>query len=73
MNVTAKNWANGLGMDGRDGRRKFSTQDLGSRGIAVRIDGRSEVVHYEVVTGTANHFSAYEIALNHYLAAKRVS
>jgi hypothetical protein len=44
-------------------RTHFETLDLASAGIAVRLQAVKGPRRYMVVTGTDNHISAYEIAL----------
>jgi hypothetical protein len=55
---------NANGISGYDfaSRSHFETLDLGCRGIAVRLQAVRGPRRYMVVTGTANHFSAFEIA-----------
>ena len=43
-------------------RTHFETLNLGCRGIAVRLQAVKGVRRYMIVTGTTNHYSAYEIA-----------
>lgn len=54
--------ANGISGYDFSCRTYFETLDLGSRGIAVRLQAVRGERRYMVVTGTSNHFSAYEIA-----------
>ena len=53
------------GMTGYDfaSRTHFETLDLGSRGIAVRLQAVKGPRRYMIVTGTANHFGAFEVAM----------
>lgn len=55
---------NANGISGYDfgSRTHFETLDLGCRGIAVRLQAVNGPRRYMVVTGTTNHFGAFEIA-----------
>lgn len=62
--ITTTQHPNGLGMTGYDAscRTSFETLDMGSRGIAVRLNTVRGHRRYMVVSGTKNHHSAYEVA-----------
>jgi hypothetical protein len=54
--------ANGISGYDFSCRTHFETLNLGSRGIAVRLQAVRGPRRYMIVTGTDNHMSAYEVA-----------
>ena len=54
--------ANGISGYDFGSRTHFETLDLGSQGIAVRLQAVKGPRRYMVVTGTTNHFGAFEVA-----------
>ena len=60
--ISSTKHANGISGYDFNCRTHFETLDLGCRGIAVRLEAAKGPRRYMIVTGTANHHSAYEIA-----------
>jgi hypothetical protein len=54
--------ANGITGYDKSCRTHFETLDLGSRGIAVRLQAVRGPRRYMIVTGSTTHDGAYEIA-----------
>ena len=60
--ITETKTANGITGYDRACRTSFETLDMGSKGIAVRLQTVRGPVRYMVVTGVSTHSGAYEIA-----------
>jgi hypothetical protein len=60
--VSMTKHANGISGYDFSCRTHFDTQDRASQGIAVVLQSVKGPRRYMIVTGTDNHYSAYEIA-----------
>jgi hypothetical protein len=60
--MTTTKTANGIMGYDRTSRTSFETLDLGSKGIAVRLQSVRGPRRYMVVTGSTTHEGAFEIA-----------